>query len=860
MRLATAALLAFGLVLPGATALAQPATPTPPPPPPTPSFPSRTCDVKTFGAKGDGSTNDTPAINSAISSCNSQGGGTVSFPTGTYMAASIHLKSNIRLLLTSGSILRARSSGFDAPESNSFSQYQDFGHSHFHNGLMWGENISNFAVEGPGKIDGAGLTTGDPSSGGGDKQVSLKTCNTVSFRNLTQTKGGHFFYLLSDCTNVTFDNVVMSDGRDGIDFMGCKHVDVNNIRVTGVGDDVCALKNDYAQGRRLLTQDTYIHDSTFATKCNAIQVGSETAGDFRNCHWQRITVQQAGKAGIGLQTNDGGILDGFYINDVTIQKAAVPIFINASSRLRTPESVGVGHIQNVYISNVTSSGSTQTGNDPVGTSSISGYQGINHRNINFWNVKITMPGGGSFADGNINPPYSPDDNYNPRSLGTRPSYGFYVRDADGVQFHNLRLDYSSTDLRPAFKAVTTDNLEIDDFGAERAASGAWDSIRLTTVTNFSLHDSLGYPTVQQASVSSAGYSAGSATATPTATPTSRVTPTATATPTATGTPTGGGTWEAESLSPVASGATTAMNNDTNATGGTWLALNADGAGDSIQFTTPALGAGTYSVTLRYKAHTARGILQASVDGMNLGGTLDEYVATPAFMTRTFGSVALPAGAHTLRLTCTGKNSASSAFTLSADTVAFALTSTPTPTPTPTPTFVPTASPTPTPTMTATPTPTSGFTYLWPEAESGTVTAPLQILADSAASAGQYIMVAAGNNSSAAAPTTGQAGLTFTVPASGTFKIWGRVIAPANTDDSFWVRVDGGTWINWNDIVAGAAWHWAPVTNDASSDAVVSYALGAGTHTLTFAYREDGAKLDRVLITNDLAFTPSGVGP
>ena len=43
---------------------------------------------------------------------------------------------------------------------------------------MWGENLNNFAIEGPGKIDGAGLTTGDPSSGGGDKQVSLKTCNT----------------------------------------------------------------------------------------------------------------------------------------------------------------------------------------------------------------------------------------------------------------------------------------------------------------------------------------------------------------------------------------------------------------------------------------------------------------------------------------------------------------------------------------------------------------------------------------------------------------------------------------------------------------------------------------------------------
>ena len=72
-------------------------------------------------------------------------------------------------------------------------------------------------------------------------------------------------------------------------------------------------------------------------------------------------------------------------------------------------------------------------------------------------------------------------------------------------------------------------------------------------------------------------------------------------------------------------------------------------------------------------------------------------------------------------------------------------------------------------------------------------------------------------------------------------------------------MDGAAWINWNDIVASSAWQWGPVTNDAASDAVVMFSLSAGTHTLTFAYREDGARLDRVLVTNDLAFTPSGLG-
>jgi hypothetical protein len=148
-------------------------------------------------------------------------------------------------------------------------------------------------------------------------------------------------------------------------------------------------------------------------------------------------------------------------------------------------------------------------------------------------------------------------------------------------------------------------------------------------------------------------------------------PTPTPPPTPTPTPGGGGgggTWEAQALSPTASGASTAMQNDSAATGGTWLALTADGPGDSVQFTMPSVAAGTYTVSLRYKAHPNRGILQASVDGSNLGPTLNQYSSSPAFRSQTFGTVTLPEGTHTLRLTCTGRSSSAGAHTLSADTV------------------------------------------------------------------------------------------------------------------------------------------------------------------------------------------------
>jgi hypothetical protein len=145
-----------------------------------------------------------------------------------------------------------------------------------------------------------------------------------------------------------------------------------------------------------------------------------------------------------------------------------------------------------------------------------------------------------------------------------------------------------------------------------------------------------------------------------------------------------------------------------------------------------------------------------------------------------------------------------------------------------------------------------------EAESGAVTAPMQVSSDSNASGGRYIAVASGTNSKAAPPPDGSSVIPFSLPAGGTYKLWGRVIAPTKEDDSFWVRLDGGPWVDWNDIAAGSAWHWATVTDDANGDAPVLVDLAAGTHTISVAYREDGTRLDSVLITNDQSLVPSGM--
>ncbi|MDP9173998.1 MAG: right-handed parallel beta-helix repeat-containing protein [Planctomycetota bacterium] len=121
-------------------------------------------DVRAFGARGDGINLDTPAINKAIDAASAAGGGTIFFPAGNYLSVSIHLKSNIALYLSQGATIVAAETSttarYDAPEPNPFDHYQDFGHTHFHNSLIWGESLENVSILGPGRIWGKGLSRG----------------------------------------------------------------------------------------------------------------------------------------------------------------------------------------------------------------------------------------------------------------------------------------------------------------------------------------------------------------------------------------------------------------------------------------------------------------------------------------------------------------------------------------------------------------------------------------------------------------------------------------------------------------------------------------------------------------------------
>lgn len=162
--------------------------------------PPDTYNVRAYGAKGDSATLDTDAINRAISAAANAGGGTVLVPAGRYRSYSIRLRSHVALYLDQGATILAAvpvgSVGYDAPEPADNDKYQDFGHSHWHNSLIWGENLVDVSILGPGTIYGQGLTREGPHQAPfGNKAIALKLCRNVILRDFTIRQGGHFAVL-----------------------------------------------------------------------------------------------------------------------------------------------------------------------------------------------------------------------------------------------------------------------------------------------------------------------------------------------------------------------------------------------------------------------------------------------------------------------------------------------------------------------------------------------------------------------------------------------------------------------------------------------------------------------------------------
>jgi polygalacturonase len=475
-------------------------------------------DVRKYGAAGDGKTLDTAAVNRAIEAAAGAGGGVVVFPAGSYLCFSIHLKSYVNLHLLQGSTIVAadsplpgeqtgyRSGVYDAAEPNTaWDAYQDYGHNHWHNSLLWGEDIHDISITGPGLIWGKGLSDGRSKKdqggafvaeqpGVGNKAIALKNCHNVIFRDFSILKGGHFGLLLTGVDNVTIDNLKIDTDRDGMDIDCCQNVRVSNCTVNSPWDDGICPKSSYALGYARPTRNVTISncwvtgdyelgsilDGTFkrfpegshAWRTGRIKCGTESNGGFIN-----ITISNCifdGCQGYALESVDGALMEDITITNTTMRNlSSGPVFMRLGARLRGPkESTKVGTMKRILISNLTCY------NAPQRFSSIlSGIPGFSIEDVKLSNIYIESAGGAPPEFAQIQPPEFESKYPEPSMFGPTPSSGFFLRHVRNIEMSHVEIAAIQPDARPAFHLQSVERADFFAVTAPHGPNGA-----------FALHD------------------------------------------------------------------------------------------------------------------------------------------------------------------------------------------------------------------------------------------------------------------------------------------------------------------------------------------------------------------------------------
>lgn len=468
-------------------------------------------DIREFGARGDGRALDTDAINAAIARA-ARSGGTVVIPAGRFLCFSIRLASGVTLLLAEGAVIEAADPAqhagvYDPPGEAIGELFQDFGHSHWRNSLIWGIDLHDIAIIGPGRIEGTGLTRDGPGArwrrdtgerplsmagmsaaeiralepeeeamiGRGNKAIALRNCRRVTLRDFTIARGGHFAVLATGVDELSIERLTIDTERDGIDLDCVTRTRVRGCRVNSPNDDAIVLKSSYALGAAIACDDVVIEDCTVSgydagtlldgtrgvtqqlapdrdRVTGRIKLGTESNGGFRNivirdCRFER-------SRGLALETVDGGVIENVTVSGLTMREVTTaPLFLRLGDRGRGPVGTGIGAIRGVTIEGVEARGI-----DHRFAATIAGLPDARIEDVTLCDVSLTYAGGGAAADGERRPPVLPHAYPEPSMFGITPAWGLWVRHAAGIRLHDVRLATETPDGRPE---IVTEDARID---------------------------------------------------------------------------------------------------------------------------------------------------------------------------------------------------------------------------------------------------------------------------------------------------------------------------------------------------------------------------------------------------------------
>ncbi len=435
-------------------------------------------NIRDYGAKSDTTQLSTSALQQAIDDCSKAGGGRVVVPAGQYKIGTVVLKSHVHLYLEQGATLYGSTNLDDYLPMKS-----DFVSLRTHTTtiqLIYADKVSHVVISGQGTIDGRGrafkkLSWNDE---GITRPHLLRFIQSedITVKDITLKNSGCWMQHYLACNRLNIDGIKVFNrnnyNNDALDIDGCHDVIVRGMMADS-DDDGITLKSTSPR----LCENVRISDCVVSSHCNAVKLGTETNGGFRNINISGIVVkpssdqrekffgQWIGSSAISLEIVDGGVLENVNISDFTVEGTESPIFIRLGNRGRGYLSSGanmetivpidhVGRIDGVHLDNIQIRHAGSMG------CSITGLPDYPVRNVSISNVSIHHQGGVSADEMDEIFESVKDEkekDYPEATMwGNLPAKGFFVRHARNVRFSNIEVSTAQPDARPDFVEIDSE--------------------------------------------------------------------------------------------------------------------------------------------------------------------------------------------------------------------------------------------------------------------------------------------------------------------------------------------------------------------------------------------------------------------
>ena len=448
----------------------------------TPLSKAQEYNILDFGAVGDGTSDNTGAVQKAIDKC-TETGGRVVFPEGTFATGTVFLKSNVTIWLSEKAIW------LGYPDLKAFPDIPANEPSRLDvtpwKAMVYAFDQENIAITGPGTFypqgEHAVFQNNIVNSKDRPYGMHIVKCRNVRITDIQMQHSAFWMARFLHCDRLRISGIRIFNhanlNNDGVDIDGCRDVIVSDCHIDSSDDALCFK----SEGNRIC-QDVVVTNCILSSHASALKWGTGSIGGFRNFAVSNLVIRPSkatkmihpanswvGLNAIDLGNVDGGIMKDITIDNIMIDSIETPVFIRLGARKDRSwlenDNNPDGYIENITMSNITA---TQCGNV---SSSITGYPGNNIRNVRLHNIFISTTGRGEMKDTTTNI-VEPTTNYPiNRMFNTNlPSYGLYVRHVDGLVLDNVTLNTSVAEPRSAVYMENVTNTELFSLRSDKSNS------------------------------------------------------------------------------------------------------------------------------------------------------------------------------------------------------------------------------------------------------------------------------------------------------------------------------------------------------------------------------------------------------